>query len=133
MVESSVNIPLPLVLPSVGDKISRLEYEAIDVLGFFQLVDIGRASVEQLLGDRTPDNLSLVRVAATTEAFLVAVEYAVAILPRLRTGRVEIDNKDDALARQVAEARAAWAVTAAFKSLGIRPAVQGDGTHRETV
>ena len=125
MVESSVNIPLPLVLPSVGDKISRLEYEAIDVLGFFQLVDIGRVAVEQLLRDRTPDNLSLVRVAVTTEAFLIAVEYAVAILPRLPTGRVEIDSKDDELARQVAEARAAWAATAASLSLGIRPAPAG--------
>jgi len=125
MVESSVNIPSPLVLPSVGDKISRLECEAIDVLGLFQLVDIGRVAVEQLLRDRTPDNLSLVRVAATTEAFLIAVEYAVAILPRLRTGRVEIDSKDDELARQVAEARAAWAATAAFQSLGARPAPAG--------
>ncbi len=108
MVESSIGIPPPIVYPAVADRIALLKDEAMDVMIVYQLIEIARDGARQLVHYRTPDDVSRTSVAAVAEAFLLACLYARNVLPRLRTGIADHDEKDEELVKQFNEAATSW-------------------------
>ena len=108
MVESSAGVPVPIVYPAVADRIGLLKSEAMDVVIVYQLIEIGRDGVGQLIRHRTPDNIPKANVGAVAEAFLQACLYAREVLPRLRTGMAVHDGNDDELIKKFTEAESAW-------------------------
>ncbi len=108
MVESYSRVPAPVVYPAAADKIGLLDGEAMDVVIVYFLIEVGRVGVNQLMRDRTPDDIRPTTVAMVAEAFLRACEYARGVLPRLRTGEPHHDKKDDELIEQITNAIAEW-------------------------
>lgn len=108
MIESSVIMPAPIVYPAVADRISVLGADATESIIVYQLVEIAREGAAQLVRYRTPDDVSRTAVAATAQAFLVACQYSRNVLPRVKTGFADHDEKDRDVVREIDEAADAW-------------------------
>jgi hypothetical protein len=105
MVESLVQVPAPIVYPASAAKIGLLGRDAMDVVIVYSLIEIGRSGAARLITSRTPDDISAETVEITGNAFLFACAYAQTVLPKLRTGVAEHDQKDAELIRRINEAR----------------------------
>ncbi|MGA8077364.1 MAG: hypothetical protein WB868_08255 [Xanthobacteraceae bacterium] len=106
MVESLVQVPAPIVYPASAAKIGLLGQDAMDLVIVYSLIEIGRSAATRLItSSRAPDDISAETVEATGTAFLFACAYAQSVLPKLRTGVVEHDQKDAELIRRINEAR----------------------------
>jgi hypothetical protein len=77
----------------------------MDVVIVYSLIEIARSGAARLLSSRTPDDISADTVDATAGAFLTACPYAKSVLPKLRTGVAEHDQRDAELMRRIEEAR----------------------------
>jgi len=108
MIESSVVIPLPVVYPVIADRIALLKDDAMDVIITYQLIEVAREYASQLVHYRTPDNISKVNVMAVADGFLAACLYAKGVLPKLKTGMPDHDDKDAALIKRIETAATAW-------------------------
>jgi hypothetical protein len=113
MVESSIALPVPIVYPAVADRIALLGNEAMDLIIVYQLIEVAREGAAQLVHYRTPDDVSRMSVATAASAFLSACLYARTVLPRLKTGIADRDEKDKDLINQINEAAAAWNIARA--------------------
>jgi hypothetical protein len=105
MVESYARVAAPVVYPASADKIGLLGAGAMDVVIVYSLIALGRSGTESLINSRYPDDISLSTVAAAGDAFLMACTYAQSVLPRLRTGVAEYDQKDAELIQKIQAAR----------------------------
>jgi hypothetical protein len=108
MVETSANVPVPIVYPAVANRIGTLQDEAMDVIIVYQLIEVARDGASWLIRHRASDEIPLPNVAIVAESFLQACLYARGVLPRLRTGIVSHDGKDDELIKKITEAASAW-------------------------
>jgi hypothetical protein len=105
MVESLVQVPAPIVYSASAAKIGLLGQDAMDVVIVYSLIEIGRSAATRLItSSRAPDDISAETVEATGTAFLTACRYARSVLPKLRTGVAEHDQKDAELIRRINEA-----------------------------
>jgi hypothetical protein len=77
----------------------------MDVVIVYNLIEIARSGTTRLLSSRTSDDISADAVDATARAFLAACLYAKSVLPKLRTGVAEHDQRDAELMRKIEEAR----------------------------
>jgi hypothetical protein len=101
MVHSLSLVPAPLVYPASADKIGLLGYGAMDVVIVYSLIELGRNGTASLIGSRDPDNISPDTVDVTAGAFLHACTYAQSVLPKLKTGVPEHDQKDAVLIEKI--------------------------------
>jgi len=106
MLQSLASVPAPMVYPATADKIGLLGQDAMDVVIVYSLIESGRGGTTALINSRDPDNITPSTVAATAGAFLSACAYAQSVLPKLRTGVPEHDQKDAALIERIRAATA---------------------------
>ena len=106
MLQSLASVPDPMVYPATADKIGLLGQDAMDVVIVYSLIESGRDGTTALINSRDPDNITPSTVAATAGAFLSACAYAQSVLPKLRTGVPEHDQKDAALIERIRVATA---------------------------
>jgi hypothetical protein len=116
MIESSVGVPIPIVYPAIAGRIALLHDEAMDVVIVYQLIEIAREGARQLINSRTPDNISKGNVALVSDAFLLGCSYAKSVLPRVRIGSADYDEKDNMLIRKITETENAWNAVKAGRS-----------------
>ena len=77
MVESLSTLPAAVIYPGSATKIGLLDTRlAMDVVTFYNLLDIGQNGAAQLVRSRTPDNITPVTVAAVADLFIVACKAA---------------------------------------------------------
>lgn len=93
MVEALARVPVPIIYPASADKIGLLGQDAMDVVIVYSLIEVGRSGTAWLINSRTPDDIPPSSIEATAEAFLRACTYAQSVLPKLRTGVAEHDQK----------------------------------------
>jgi hypothetical protein len=110
-------VPAPVVYLASADKIGFLGADAMDVVIFYNLIEIARAGVESLMRHRTPDNLPVLSIAAIALAFLQACMFARGVLPRFKTGVSAHDEKDNHLIRLITEAATAAKRTPVYQPL----------------
>ncbi len=101
MVESLARVPAPIVYPANVDKIGLLGSDAMDVVIVYSLIELGRSGTASLINSREPDDISPATVEMTAGVFLHACTYALSVLPKLRTGVAEHDQKDAELIRRI--------------------------------
>lgn len=106
MLQSLATVPAPMVYPATADKIGLLGQDAMDVVIVYSLIEMGRGGTTALINSRYPDNITPSTVAATADAFLGACAYAQSVLPKLRTGVPEHDQKDAQLIESIRAATA---------------------------
>jgi hypothetical protein len=106
MLQSLASVPAPMVYPATADKIGLLGQDAMDVVIVYSLIETGRGGTAALINCRDPDNITPSTVVATAGAFLTACAYARSVLPKLRTGVPDHDQKDAALIERIAAAMA---------------------------
>ena len=76
----------------------------MDVVIVYSLIESGRGGTTALINSRDPDNITPSTIAATAEAFLRACGYAQSVLPKLKTGVAEHDQRDAKLIENIREA-----------------------------
>jgi hypothetical protein len=103
VVDSYGRVPVPFVYPATADKIGLLGDDAMGVVIVYSLFELGRSGVASLINSRDPDNISPETVAAAGIPFLAACEYALSVLPKLKTGVAAHDQED---AKLIAKIRA---------------------------
>jgi hypothetical protein len=101
MVESYARVPAPFVYPASADKIGLLGQAAMDVVIVYSLISLGRSGTESLIHSRDPNDVSAMTIDATAGAFLNACTYAQSVLPKLRTGVPEHDQRDAILIEKI--------------------------------
>ncbi len=94
MVESLARVPAPIVYPASANKIGLLGPDAMDVVIVYSLIELGQSGTASLISSRTPDDIAPSTVEAVAGVFLHACTYAQSVLPKLRTGVAEHDQKD---------------------------------------
>ncbi len=94
MVENYARLPVPMVYPATAGKIGLLGDDAMGVVIVYSLIELGRSGIVSLMNSRAPDNIPPDIVAASANPFLTACEYALSILPKLKTGVAAHDQKD---------------------------------------
>jgi hypothetical protein len=107
MLESKSRVTDPIIYPANAGKIGLLGAEAMDVVIFYDLLEIARDGVARLVSSRTPDDISPRVLVGPAQTFLAACSYARQILPRLGTGDPSHDAQDEALIQQINAALAA--------------------------
>ncbi len=107
MMESLARVPAPIVYPANADKIGLLGPDAMDVVIVYTLIELGRSGTVSLINFREPDDMSASTVAMTAGVLLHACTYAQSVLPKLRTGVAEHDQKDAELIKRIQAAAAA--------------------------
>ena len=95
-----------MVYPATADKIGLLGQGAMDVVIVYSLIESGRGGTTALINSRDPDNITPSTIAATAGAFLSGCAYAQTVLPKLRTGVPEHDQKDAQLIESIKAATA---------------------------
>jgi hypothetical protein len=109
MVESLSALPVAVIYPGSATKIGLLNARlAMDVVTFYNLLDIGRNGATQFIRSRTPDNITPVTVAAVAELFITACKAGSELLPILKTGVELYDKKDVNLTSMIDEAASEW-------------------------
>jgi len=108
--QSAISVPTPVVYPAIADRIGLLHGEAMDIVIVYQLIEIGRNAASQLMQHPKPDNLPPRNVASIATPFLQACIYARGILPKLRTGVVSHDEKDDELIKVISKTECDWGI-----------------------
>jgi len=108
MLDRLISIPVPLIFPAIADRIALLDGAAMDVMIFYNLVEISRDSAEKLKRNRDPDDISQTNVGVLATALLQAACAARDILPQLRPGTTSNDNKDEELTARVTAAAVEW-------------------------
>ena len=124
MVEALARVPVPIVYPASADKIGLLGRDAMDVVIVYSLIEAGRSGTAWLINSRTPDDIPPSSIEVTAEAFLRACAYAQSVLPKLRTGVAEHDQKDAELIEKI---RAAVAFARSHATNGSSPGSRSSG------
>jgi hypothetical protein len=101
MVENYARTPTPMVFPTIGNKIGLLGDDAMGVVIIYSLLELGRSGIVSLVNSRDPDNISPETIAASAIPFLAACEYALSVLPKLKTGVTAHDEKDAELIQNI--------------------------------
>jgi hypothetical protein len=101
MIESYARVLTPSVYPAAAAKIGLLGDDAMGVVIIYSLVELGRNGTVSLMNSRDPDDISPDTVAASAIPFLTASEYALSVLPKLKTGVAAHDQRDAALIHQI--------------------------------
>ena len=70
----------------------------------YSLFELGRSGTMSLINSRDPNNISPHTVAASVIPFLTACEYALSVLPKLKTGVAAHDQHDAALMEKIKQA-----------------------------
>jgi hypothetical protein len=104
MVESFSRVPTPSVFPAAAGRIGLLGDDAMGVVIIYSLFELGRSGIMSLINSRDPNNVSSDTVAASAIPFLTACEYALSVLPKLKTGVAVHDQHDAALLKQIKQA-----------------------------
>jgi hypothetical protein len=104
MVESFSRVPTPSVFPAAAGRIGLLGDDAMGVVIIYSLFELGRSGIMSLINSRDPNNVSSDTVAASAIPFLTAYEYALSVLPKLKTGVAVHDQHDAALLKQIKQA-----------------------------
>jgi hypothetical protein len=114
IVESLTLLPVAVIYPGSATKIGLLDARlAMDVVTFYNLIDIGREGSARLVRSRTPDYIVPSNVAAVADAFLEACKAARDLLPILKTGVEAYDKKDANLIKMIRQRESEWdAITA---------------------
>jgi len=107
MVESKSRMPAPIIYSANAGKIGLLEGDGMSVVLVYTLLEGGRDGAARLMTSRTPDDITAVTVLSVADAFLTACQFALDLLPKLRTGVALHDATDEGLAQQVNTALAA--------------------------
>jgi hypothetical protein len=107
MLESKSRVAAPIIYPANAGKIGLLGAEAMDVVIFYDLLEIARDGMARLMTSGTPDDISPAVLMGLAQTFLAACSYAREVLPRLRTGDPSHDARDEALTQQINAALAA--------------------------
>lgn len=101
MVENYARVPTPMVYPATAGKIGSLGDDAMNVVIIYSLIELGRSGTVSLINSRDPDNISPDTVAASAFPFFTACQYALAVLPKLKTGVAAHDQKDAELIEKI--------------------------------
>jgi hypothetical protein len=101
MVESYARIPTPMVYPAAADQIGLLGDDAMGVVIVYSLIELARSGIVSLINSRYPDNISPDTVAASAIPFFTACEYALSLLPKLKTGVAAHDRRDAELIKSI--------------------------------
>lgn len=104
MVESFSRVPRPSVFPAAAGRIGLLGDDAMGVVIIYSLFELGRSGTMSLINSRDPNNISPDTVAASATPFLKACEYALSVLPKLKTGVAAHDQHDAALMEKTKQA-----------------------------
>jgi hypothetical protein len=104
MVESFSRVSTPSVFPAAAGRIGLLGDDAMGVVIIYSLFELGRSGIMSLINSRDPNNISSDTVAASAIPFLTACEYALSVLPKLKTGVAVHDQHDAALLKQIKQA-----------------------------
>jgi hypothetical protein len=104
MVERYARVPVPQVYPATAGKIGLLGDDAMGVVIIYSLFELGRSGTASLRNSRDPDNVSSETVAAAAVPFLTACQYALSVLPKVRTGVAAHDQQDAGLIAQITAA-----------------------------
>ena len=104
MVQSFSHIQTPSVFPAAAGRIDLLGDDAMGVVIIYSLFELGRSGIISLINSRDPNNISSDTVAASAIPFLTACEYALSVLPKLKTGVAVRDQHDAALLEQIKQA-----------------------------
>ena len=104
MVESFSRVPTPTVFPAAAGRIGLLGDDAMGVVIIYSLFELGRSGTMSLINSRDPNNISPHTVAASAIPFLTACEYALSVLPKLKTGVAAHDQHDAALMEKIKQA-----------------------------
>jgi hypothetical protein len=104
MVESFSRMPTPSVFPAAAGRIGLLGDDAMGVVIIYSLFELGRSGIISLINSRDPNNISSDTVAASAIPFLTACEYALSVLPKLKTGVAVHDQHDAALLERIKQA-----------------------------
>ncbi len=107
MVENYARVSVPMVYPATADKIGLLGDDAMGVVIIYSLIELGRSGTVSLINSRDPDNISPDTVAASAIPFFTACEYALSVLPKLKTGVAAHDQRDAALIESIRAATSA--------------------------
>jgi hypothetical protein len=104
MVESFSRVPTLSVFPAAAGRIGLLGDDAMGVVIIYSLFELGRSGTLSLINSRDPNNISPHTVAASAIPFLTACEYALSVLPKLKTGVAAHDQHDAALMEKIKQA-----------------------------
>jgi hypothetical protein len=110
MIENMVHIGQPVIYPASADKIGLLGSQAMEVVIFFNLIEIARSGTDRLIRHRTPDNITPVLVAKMADVMMQICTYAQGLLPKLKTSVQETDNRDALMSVMISEAALCWGV-----------------------
>jgi hypothetical protein len=94
MVENHARVPVPQVYPATAGKIGLLGDDAMGVVIVYSLFELGRSGATSLISTRAPDNIAPETVAAAAVPFLAACQYALSVLPKMKTGVAVHDQLD---------------------------------------
>jgi hypothetical protein len=78
------------------------------VMTIYNLIDDAQERANQLLRYRTPDDISPTVVAALAQSYLTACQYARSVLPKMRTGSAQSDDKDPDFFEKIDDATKTW-------------------------
>jgi hypothetical protein len=101
MVESYARVSAPIIYQANAGKIGLLGPDAMEVMIVYSLIELGRSGTASLINSRTPDNISPSTVEMVAEIFLQACVRAQSVLPKLKTGVAEHDQKDAELIKKI--------------------------------
>jgi hypothetical protein len=100
-VESLSQMPMPVVFPATAHKIGLLGATAMDLVGFYGVIEVVVAKANELQRYRTPDDISVPVIAGVAEGFLMACKAGLPLLSKLKTGVVAEDAKDAELTKLI--------------------------------
>lgn len=101
MVENYARIPVPVIYPAIADKIGLLGNDAMGVVIVYSSIELGRSGIISLMNSRDSDNVSPDTVAASAVPFFASCEYALSVLPNLKTGVATHDQRDAELMEKI--------------------------------
>lgn len=104
------HLPSPVIYPACAEKIGLLGLQAMEVVTIYNLIEVVRAKVTQLVRHRMPDDIPPILVASVAHALMIVCETARGVLPKLKTNVAEIDNRDRVLIERITNAASAWSV-----------------------
>jgi hypothetical protein len=106
VVDNYARVPNPQVYPATAGKIGLLGDDAMGVVIIYSLFELGRSGAASLINSRAPDNIAPETVAAAAVPFLAACQYALSVLPKLKTGVAAHDQLDAGLIAKITAATA---------------------------
>ena len=99
-------MPKLTVFPLVADKIGLLREIAMDVVGFYGVIEVVVAKANELQRYRTPDEIPPIIISGLSEGFMMACVVGLPLLSNMKTGVAAEDIKDAELTKLIQEARA---------------------------